>query len=362
MGVVSLLKIPSFVKNFVQKTMEATYDSASGNITLFRNENCTVDKCPEQNTYQRVLENSKLPNVVPTTFAFDDDEDNDDNVYTLTNESNKRQNDIHIVELEESKYIEHCSGDSDSKLNKKLPYFLSFTNGDSEGEDENDEDLYHIFSTDNENVDKTDGYDDVDEIVNKIIAIKRTINPIICMQYLTLLMGYFRVNTLKAISNLLDLESAIQDLVIINLNEDEEKYDTFFQETQTYHRNSEQEGSLQEIRDIATPNDTIILMDNGDKMDKRNGIYLVSQPQQQQQQNKDIEDGDICTLLLQVSASVVTSAAVLIAKQIRKYLKKHNNRKREEKKKATTSNPDHLKLSKQEGKGKFLWDKINDVF
>ena len=131
MVLVSLLKIPSFVRNFVKKTILATYDCMTGNITLVRNEKCTVDECPEQNTYQKVLQNSKLPNVLTSS---------DDGVdYTLT-DKNKQDDGINIVELEESEYKEHC-GD-----HEHLPSFLSFFTGtETDGGDDNHA-FYHVFS------------------------------------------------------------------------------------------------------------------------------------------------------------------------------------------------------------------------
>ena len=195
-----------------------------------------------------------------------------------------------------------------------------------------------------------------------------------CVQYLTLLIDYFQVNTLKAVSTLHDLECTIQELLITVKTDDDDADDTDGNEEEqqqhvvSFYHNNEQEESLQEIRKTTKPNDVVIVYNNGEKGDAHNGIYIVTR---QKPTDKDTVGGAVCTLLLQIGASVISSVALLVAKQVRKYLKKHNNKKmtateattvnkEEEKegKKPKKKKVNHMKFNKQEGKGESLWDKI----
>ena len=79
---ISLVKIPSFVGNFVKETIQASYDALTGNISLIRHVNCVVDERPAQNTNQKILKHSKLPTVLLSNTT---NENNDDALYEYMN-------------------------------------------------------------------------------------------------------------------------------------------------------------------------------------------------------------------------------------------------------------------------------------
>ena len=75
--------------------------------------------------------------------------------------------------------------------------------------------MYHVIDTNTEE-------EDIEEkdLSNKINSIKPAANPIMCVQYLTILLDYFNVNTLKVVSTFSDLESAIQEVYFSIVNND----------------------------------------------------------------------------------------------------------------------------------------------
>ena len=97
--------------NFVQKTLLASYDSLTGNITLVRDSKCLVDESPEKNTYRKVLANSKLPNVLEAYYSTAEETSSSAANYALNNDN------IDILEVEESEVMEHFH------CNDKLPSF-----------------------------------------------------------------------------------------------------------------------------------------------------------------------------------------------------------------------------------------------
>ena len=82
MGLISLIKVPGVVGNFVKQTILATYDSVIGNASVDRDEKASEDKEPQINNYKKILQNSKLPVV------FKGEEEEKENTYELT-ENNK---------------------------------------------------------------------------------------------------------------------------------------------------------------------------------------------------------------------------------------------------------------------------------
>ena len=65
----------------------------------------------------------------------------------------------------------------------------------------------------------------------------------------------------------------------------------------------EQEKAFEKIKNNTKPDDVIILYDNGGNGDIHNRIYVITSSKETTT-NVDIEDGDVCTLLLQIGASV----------------------------------------------------------
>ena len=114
---ISLVKIPSFVGNFVKKTIQASYDALTGNISLIRDVNCVVDERPAQNTYQKILKHSKLPTVLLSNTT---NENNDDALYEYDND---QYDGINIVEVEEKEFKELVEHYCDQE--RHLPALLS---------------------------------------------------------------------------------------------------------------------------------------------------------------------------------------------------------------------------------------------
>ena len=357
---ISLVKIPSFVGNFVKKTIQASYDALTGNISLVRDVNCVVDGRPDQNTYQKILKHSKLPTVLPN------ESNNDAALY----EYNRWYDGINIVEVDEKEFKELVEHER-----HLLPTFISFTTGDDDDDDDDDNDnLYHVFPLEeDEEEQRKENNDEIDagiveRISSKIESIRRAVNPIMCVQYLTLLIDFFQISALRVVSNLHELELAIQELLLVTTNNDATRQVvTFFPKHTTVDASG-----LQTIKEVAKPNDVMILYDSG-KEENENGIYLVANKKEEEEEEEaatDKEDGDVCTLLIQIGASIFSSVALLVAKQIRKYLKKHNKKKtttttttteKEEEKEIEKpkKNIVHVKMDRKEGKGKSLWDKVN---
>ena len=348
---ISLVKIPSFVGNFVKKTIQASYDALTGNISLVRDVNCVVDGRPDQNTYQKILKHSKLPTVLPN------ESNNDAALY----EYNRWYDGINIVEVDEKEFKELVEHE------RHLPTFISFTTGDDD--DDNNENLYHVFPLEeDEEEQRKENNDEIDagiveRISSKIESIRRAVNPIMCVQYLTLFIDFFQISALRVVSNLHELELAIQELLLVTTDNDATRQVvTFFPKHTTVDASG-----LQTIKEVAKPNDVMILYNSG-KEEKENGIYLVANKKEEEgeETTTDNEDGDVCTLLIQIGASIFSSVALLVAKQIRKYLKKHNKKKtttteKEEEKEIEKprKNIVHVKMDRKEGKGKSLWDKVN---
>ena len=349
---ISLVKIPSFVGNFVKKTIQASYDALTGDISLVRDLNCVVDGRPDQNIYQKILKHSKLPTVLPN------ESNNDAALY----EYNRWYDGINIVEVDEKEFKELVEHEH------HLPTFISFTTGDDDDDDDN---LYHVFPLEeDEEEQRKENNDEIDagiveRISSKIESIRRAVNPIMCVQYLTLLIDFFQISALRVVSNLHELELAIQELLLVTTDNDAtQKVVTFFPKHTTVDASG-----LQTIKEVAKPNDVMILYDSG-KEETENGIYLVANKKEEEEEEEeaatDKEDGDVCTLLIQIGASIFSSVALLVAKQIRKYLKKHNKKKtttteKEEEKEIEKpkKNIVHVKMDRKEGKGKSLWDKVN---
>ena len=289
--------------------------------------------------------------------------------------------------------LEHCTYTSDYYENK-LPSFLSFVKKEDE-EEEDEEDFYHVCSTVCFTVAATAdcSNNSDDDVVTKTNSIKKVVNPIVCVQYLAVLIDYIQVNTLKVISSLEDLEMAIQELVIsVNTDygdvddedgdvhagstcggiydeEEDVRQPEYHHVVSFYHNHletgAEQEVVFKKIKSRSKPRDVIILFNNGEKGHIHNGIYVISNILSTQAQEEeettvgdiDIEDGEVCTLLTQIGASLLSTVALLVAKQIRKYLKKHKKKKAEAK--AAIEVDDilrqkplqHIKVNEKEGKG-----------
>ena len=94
---INLIKIPSFFGNFVKKTIKPSYDAFTGNIDLVKDVNCVVDEQPAQNTYQKILNYSKLPKVLSSDKGGDDDVD-----YYYDNSND--DDGIKMVEVEEKEF------------------------------------------------------------------------------------------------------------------------------------------------------------------------------------------------------------------------------------------------------------------
>ena len=148
-----------------------------------------------------------------------------------------------------------------------------------------------------------------------------------CVQYLTLFIDFFQISALRVVSNLHELELAIPELLLVTTGNDATRQVvTFFPKHTTVDASG-----FQTIKEVAKPNDVMILYDSG-KEENENGIYLVANKKEEEEEEEeeaatDKEDGDVCTLLIQIGASIFSSVALLVAKQIRKYLKKHNKKK-----------------------------------
>ena len=137
--------------------------------------------------------------------------------------------------------------------------------------------MYHVFPIEEEEEEeeeqRKESNDEIDagiveRISSKIDSIRHAVNPIMCVQYLTLFIDFFQISALRVVSNLYEFELAMQELLIVT-DDATQRVVTFFPKHTTVDASG-----LQTIKEVANPNDVMILYDS-DKEEKENGIYLV---------------------------------------------------------------------------------------
>ena len=186
-----------------------------------------------------------------------------------------------------------------------------------------------------------------------------------------MIINYLKVNLLKVVKTLENVINALRkagrkdDHVDGNGSEEEVSHVLSFHSADSKNRNLSE--VLAEVKATCRPDEAVIWYKSGDVEDKKCGFYVFPVKASEEGNNlkhgfvRDIEDGEICGILLQLRGNVLSLLVVQIVKQVNKYLKKHNKRKhsKETKKVTVDEKGEEEEINEINTKGKFTHVKVN---
>ena len=321
-GVINVSSVDTFRDKYVRKGVLTTYHKYSGDVFVWYDEKACVDQDPKSNIYQHICRHTGLQEAL-----ISEDSKIDPNEYSVNSDEC-----VTIYSLnKESVHDDVCGTD--------FP-----------------EDIMNVISTREDNLwilpcqESVDGgiiEHTFENILHKLKQFKKYINPIMCVQYLTILLDYFQVGSVIAINSNEELEKFMEK-TYESANEvphsTAKDYSFAFYSTSLTDRDG-----FEEIKKQVRPHcpDDILIIHEGKAGSENTGMFLIQlnthkhediygkHEDMYDKNNKEGEekvDGELCSVILQLSIKILTSLVVYAIKQIRKYIKKHNKKSQNGKK------------------------------
>lgn len=352
----TLVKIPSFVGNFVKSGILASFNNKTGEIHLEKSHDAKYDKEKRGNIFQKLLQNSLLPKIDEKAVMLQDRQD-----YSINDDDG-----IKLVEMSKQEYI-------DEFLEQKQLRFLTFKSKDEEHEDEETFHVIHPEEQDNSNMESSEySFENINSRLNSFV---KNTNPITTIQYLSLLLPNMLCKSITVITENIDqyLEGLWNDEW--NVDDDRRDVNHSYHGHFTFFPNLEIEENIEKLKKYESIGDKIVIYNSEYETDIDNGWYVIKE---YEKENKDSVDGNIRSELLQLGGDLISTVVLLVIKNIKKYLKKHHRKNNhhiyeekntkmydddddDEECEETSSipkKPVHKKINKNSINGSKLWSKV----